>query len=117
MRFLVDECTGSHVARHLSALGHDVFSVFDSARGDTDDEVLARALAEQRILITNDRDFGDAVFRDGKLHCGIVLLRLEVEITGRKIAVLDRLLAQWSAELPGRFVVVSESRVRFRPPL
>jgi hypothetical protein len=31
--------------------------------------------------------------------------------------VLDRLLAQWSAELPGRFVVVSESRVRFRPPL
>ncbi|HUQ72009.1 MAG TPA: DUF5615 family PIN-like protein [Planctomycetaceae bacterium] len=117
MRFLVDECTGPHVARHLAALGHDVYSVYDSARGSSDTEVLARANAEQRILITSDRDFGEAVFRRGEPHCGIVLLRLEVERTAGKIDVIDRLLSQWAAELPGRFVVASEARVRFRPPL
>ena len=59
MRFLVDECTGPVVARWLSSRSHDVFSVFDDARGMTDDEVLAKAIAEQRILITNDKDFGE----------------------------------------------------------
>ena len=38
MRFLVDECTGSKVARWLRGENHDVFSVFDEARGMTDDE-------------------------------------------------------------------------------
>ena len=33
MRFLVDECTGPAVAEWLHAQGHEVFSVYDSARG------------------------------------------------------------------------------------
>jgi predicted nuclease of predicted toxin-antitoxin system len=38
MRFLVDECTGPGVARWLTQQGHDVFSVFDDARGGDDME-------------------------------------------------------------------------------
>ncbi len=64
MRFLVDECTGSKVAQWLRDEKHEVFSVFDEARGMTDDEVLAKALSENWILITNDKDFGEMVFRE-----------------------------------------------------
>jgi len=55
MRFLVDECTGPRVASWLRANAHEVFSVYDEARGMTDDDVLAKAYSERWILITNDK--------------------------------------------------------------
>jgi predicted nuclease of predicted toxin-antitoxin system len=55
MRFLVDECAGPSVARWLVSKGHDVFSVFDSARDISDMEILERAFAEERIIVTNDK--------------------------------------------------------------
>jgi len=61
MRFLVDECTGPAVASWLRDQNHDVFSVFDQARGMDDDGIIRKALDEQWILITNDKDFGDKV--------------------------------------------------------
>ncbi len=64
MRFLVDECTGPSVARWLREAGHDVFSVYEEARGIDDDTVIARAVAENRIIVTNDKDFGEKVYRD-----------------------------------------------------
>jgi predicted nuclease of predicted toxin-antitoxin system len=63
MRFLVDECAGSTVARWLRDRQHEVFSVYDEARGMTDDEIIKKAFAENWILITLDRDFGGMVYR------------------------------------------------------
>ncbi len=59
MRFLVDESTGPSVAEWLSAQGHEVFSVYDSARGMDDSEIVKIAFDDNRILITNDKDFGE----------------------------------------------------------
>src|SRR6185295_8649796 len=42
MRFLVDECTDPKVAAWLRAEGHEVFSVFDEARGVEDDQVIQK---------------------------------------------------------------------------
>ena len=70
MRFLVDECTGPSVARWLQDQDHEVFSVFDEARGVDDDTILQEALEERWILITDDKDFGDRVYRDGRVHRG-----------------------------------------------
>jgi len=64
MRFLVDECTGSAVAQWLRAQKHEVFSVYEEARGINDDEVIAKAFAENWILITNDKDFGEKIYRE-----------------------------------------------------
>ncbi len=58
MKFIVDECTGPSVANFLIEQGHDVFSVYDSARGIPDKSVLEIANLEDRVLITNDKDFG-----------------------------------------------------------
>lgn len=76
-------------------------------------EVIQIAFAEQRILITNDKDFGEKVFREQWPHHGIVLLRLDNERSAHKIHVLEQLLATYAEQLAHHFVVVTESRVRF----
>jgi predicted nuclease of predicted toxin-antitoxin system len=77
MRFLIDECTGPAVAHWLADQGHDVASVYDDDPGIDDADVVAWAADEQRILVTNDKDFGDRVFRDKEIHAGVILLRLD----------------------------------------
>lgn len=64
MRFLVDECTGPAVAEWLRKQGHDVFSVFEESRGTDDDTIIRKAFEADSILITNDKDFGEKVYRD-----------------------------------------------------
>jgi len=113
MRFLVDECTGPMVASWLRDQNHEVFSVYDEARGLDDDEVIQKALEGERILITNDKDFGEKVYRDGRLHSGVILLRLQDERSKSKIRVLSNLLNMYSDRIPNSFLVVTEQRVRF----
>jgi predicted nuclease of predicted toxin-antitoxin system len=113
MRFLVDESTGPAVARWLREQGHEVFSVYDEARGLDDDNLIQKAFTEDWILVTSDKDFGEKVYRDQRPHKGIVLLRLEDERTTNKTNTIQKLLENYSERLPNNFVVVSESQVRF----
>lgn len=113
MRFLVDECTGPAVARWLREQHHEVFSVYEEARGMSDDEVIVKAFAEDWILITNDKDFGEKVYRERRPHKGVILLRLEDERAVNKIATLRRLLESYAGQLADQFLVVTESHVRF----
>jgi predicted nuclease of predicted toxin-antitoxin system len=116
MRFLVDECTGPAVARWLREQGHDVVSVYDQARAAADDVVLQMAKDETRILVTNDKDFGEKVFRSKQSHCGVILLRLTDERPTVKIQVISRLLDLYADKLQGSFVVVSERRIKIGKP-
>ncbi|NOT60567.1 MAG: DUF5615 family PIN-like protein [Acidobacteria bacterium] len=113
MRFLVDECTGPKVARWLVGEGHEVYSVFDEARGADDHTLLAKAFAEDWILITNDKDFGEMVYRERHPHHGIIFLRLTDDRAHNKIEVLRQLLENYADKLPDHFVVATETRVRF----
>ena len=113
MRFLVDECTGPTVATWLRDNDYEVFSVFEDARGMDDEDIIQKAVEENWILITNDKDFGDKVYRDGRLHRGVILLRLEDERPATKIHVLSHLFRNYIDRVPGSFVVVTENQVRF----
>ncbi len=113
MRFLVDECTGPAVARWLASQGHEVFSVYDAARGLDDESILRKTFAEGWILVTNDGDFGAKVFRERRPHRGIVFLRLKDERSANKIETLCRLIEEYGDRLPDSFVVVTEDQVRF----
>ncbi|MFQ6093471.1 MAG: DUF5615 family PIN-like protein [bacterium] len=112
MRFIVDECTGPAVARWLCKHEHDVFSVYEEVRGLDDDGVLQKAVADNRILITNDKDFGEMIFHEEKVHKGVILFRLEDERVANKIKVLKRLLERYADQLVDNFVVVTETTVR-----
>lgn len=113
MRFIVDECTGPAVAAWLREKNHEVFSVFDEARGMDDDDIIRKALDEKWILVTNDKGFGDKVYRDGRLHKGVILLRLEDERPSAKIHVLSRLIGAYSDRIPNSFLVATQWQVRF----
>ena len=107
MRFLVDEC------KWLRGQEHEVFSVYDEARGLDDDAILQKAFAENWILITNDKDFGEKIYREGCPHRGVILLRLDDERAAVKIETLRRLLRSYADRLSDQFVVVTAAKVRF----
>ena len=75
MRILADESVEGKIVARLRDGGHDVAYVPESFAGIRDDEVLARANAEDRVLLTEDKDFGDLAFFYGSRSLGIVLLR------------------------------------------
>ena len=113
MRFLVDECTGPAIARRLRDQSHEVFSVYEEARGMGDDEILDKAYSEDWIVITNDKDFGEKVYRDKQPHHGVVFLRLQDERAASKIDAIEKLLDGYEDQLADAFVVVTETQVRF----
>ncbi len=113
MRFLVDENTGVIVGRWLRSQNHEVFSVYEEARGTDDDLILQKSLDENWILITCDKDFGEKVYREQRSHHGVVFLRLEDERNSNKINVLQSLLESYAEQLVDNFVVVTEKQVRF----
>jgi len=113
MRFLVDECTGPSVAAWLREQGHEVFSVYDEARGASDDDIIDKAATENWVLLTNDKGFGEKVFRDRRITGGVILLRLRDERSTVKIRVVSALIANHADRLADSFVVATESQVRF----
>ncbi|MEK9138300.1 MAG: DUF5615 family PIN-like protein [Bacteroidota bacterium] len=99
MWFLVDECVGPAVAEWLRSEGHQVFSVYESTPGADDDLIIQKAADENWILITNDRDFGEKVYRQQRPHRGVVFLRLADERSRNKIAILESLLEHYADQL------------------
>ncbi len=109
----MDESTGPAVALWLRSQGHEVYSIYDSARGMDDDDIIRMAFAETWILVTNDKDFGDKVYRERRPHRGIILMRLQDESAHIKIEVLLGLIERYPDQLVDRFIVLTEKRVRF----
>lgn len=78
MRFLVDESTDPAVASWLSQQGHEVFSVCTEARGMDNDDVIHKAFTENWILIPNDKDFREKVYREqGSVRSCLVINRVD----------------------------------------
>jgi predicted nuclease of predicted toxin-antitoxin system len=65
VRWLADECVDAGLVSHLRAAGHDVIYMAEVSPAASDARVLMRAQAERRILLTEDKDFGDLVFAVG----------------------------------------------------
>src|SRR5438105_15395275 len=102
------------VARLRSA-GHDVFYVAEIASGATDEQVIQRAHEDGRMPVTEDKDFGDLVFRLDMAAPGIVLLRVSPGEHLLKWTRLEAAIAQFGERLIGRYVVIEEGRFRSRP--
>ncbi|MFN8483510.1 MAG: DUF5615 family PIN-like protein [Anaerolineae bacterium] len=114
MRFIVDESTGVAVVMYLRAEGHDVLSVAEDMPQAQDDDILARAVEENRVLLTNDKDFGELAFRKGRQHRGIVLLRLGDDSADNRIRMTRLVLEQHLDQLPNHFVAVTDNGIRIR---
>jgi predicted nuclease of predicted toxin-antitoxin system len=114
MKFLFDQSADFRLIAHLRHLGHDVAVISRNyPPGLPDEDVLAIARAEQRILILADRDFGELIFHHGRTHAGVMFFRLPGASLQTKIAQLDTVLADYAAELGrGEFLVVTPGQIR-----
>jgi len=116
MRFLLDENVDARTATYLRAAGHDVTTAQDDpGMGSQDTEVLAAALNDRRVLVTNDTDFGELILRRGLPHSGVILFRLQTNAFAAKQAALELVLRDYSDRL-SEFLVVMDGRVRVRRP-
>ncbi len=112
MRFLLDEGLPFRMAAFLAGEGHDVVACgLDYPHALTDRQILAIAHREQRALLTNDKDFGDLVFRDRLPHAGVILFRLGYVPIDVRIALLRQALTD-HADRMDQFIVVSAHGAR-----
>lgn len=115
MRFLLDQSSNARLIPHLQLLGHDAIRVGrEHPPGLPDTEGLRLAYAEGRILITDDRDFGELIFRERQPHMGVIYLRLG-DYVPLDVAIerLEHVLSNFADQL-GQFLVVTRHRVRVR---
>jgi predicted nuclease of predicted toxin-antitoxin system len=95
VRWLADECIAATLVAYLRADGHDVLYVAEAAAGLSDADVVALASREIRLLLTEDKDFDDLVFRRERVIIGVVLMRINPENPALKATVSGGHRAIW----------------------
>lgn len=114
MKFLADEGVDRSIVNALRELHHNVYYVIEETRSLSDDELLAIAANEKRILLTRDKDFGELVYRLGKQHTGVILIRLEGYTTEIRSQMVSMIIEKHQHELIDAFTVVQPKVVRIR---
>lgn len=114
MKFLLDVCSSSHSLRTaLTDLGHDVCLVGADDSCASDEAVLSRARLEGRIVITEDKDFGELVFVQRRPHSGIVRF-LDMPVREQVVAMQEVLMHYCVALEANAIIVVTRGRIRIR---
>ena len=88
--------------------------IAETGPGLSDTDVIALALREKRLLLTEDKDFGDLVFRRERAVPGVVLIRIGSETPIMKTARLAAAVERYGEGLWGRYTVIEEGRFRSR---
>lgn len=114
MRFLLDVCAASRTLHEsLIGLGHDVLSARDGYSRASDETLLALAFEERRVLVTEDKDFGELVYLRRLPHPCIVRL-VGLRVTEKVDAMRDLIERHGDAMREGAVIVVTGRRVRIR---
>ena len=113
MKVLLDTCVWGGVKQVLRNAGHDAIWAGDWEQDPGDDEILALAYSESRVLITLDKDFGEMAIVFGQPHSGI--LRLVNMSTKMQAEICVEVLARYESNLLGGALITAErDRVRVR---
>jgi predicted nuclease of predicted toxin-antitoxin system len=115
VRFLADENLDFAVVRGLRAAVHEVRALAEETVRTVDVEVMEMASSEQRILLTEDKDFGWLAFVAGAGSVGVILVRYPA--TARKAlgAAVVELVAEHGEALRTAFTVLQPGHVRITP--
>lgn len=114
MKILVDVGVGKAVEHWLKSQDPDVISVRDLDPSMTDDAILAMAAAENRLVITMDKDFGELIVRSSRSHAGVLLLRLDDANSHEKLEVVRRIFGLHREALAGNYCIYYKGRLRIR---
>jgi len=113
MQFLIDSCISLFAVKALRDTGHAVVWIPETGEDPGDEVILQRAVEENRILVTADKDFGDLVFVFEKPHSAIIRI---VDIPARDHgAILLRLIQTHLPDIEKKsLITVDRHRVRVR---
>lgn len=114
MKFLADESCDFAVVRTLRDAGYEVLAVADVSPSASDDAVIALAAQENRILLTEDKDFGQLVFAEQQNSGGVILVRFPATARASLSTAILQLVTQAGDHLVGRFTVLQPGRVRIQ---
>ena len=115
MKLLLDTCVWGGAKKTLESSGHDVVWAGDWAEDPGDEEILAKAHNEGRILVTLDKDFGEIAIVKGKPHSGILRL-VNLSANQQGIVCLRVIEANGQVLQSGAIITVEPGRIRVRPP-
>jgi predicted nuclease of predicted toxin-antitoxin system len=114
IKFLADESCDFTVVRTLRSADYDVVAVAESLPSTPDVEVLRFAVEEERILLTEDKDFGEWVFAHGEVMSGVVLIRFPADMRSELGKAVTSLVAEHGSNLVKSFTVLEPGRARIR---
>lgn len=114
MIFLCDENVHRGTVGRLRADGHNVFYIPEFAPSISDEDVLERANALGAVLVTGDKDFGELMYRQGKLAAGVLLIRLHGLSPEERAELVSASVREHGGELVGAFSVLTPSKLRIR---
>jgi predicted nuclease of predicted toxin-antitoxin system len=112
VRFLADENCDFAVVRALRAAGHDVRALAEETSRTDDGEVIVLAAREQRVLLTEDKDFGWLAFVRGAEHEGVILMRFPGSERQTLAGSVTALVEEHGEELRGSFTVLQPGQAR-----
>ena len=114
MKILADEGVDRPVVERLRQSSHQVWYVAEMESGIPDNVVLDLANREGAVLLTADKDFGELVFRQGRMTGGVILVRLAGISPARKAEIVASALAAHGDEMEEAFTVITPGAVRIR---
>ena len=112
MRFLADESGDFTVVRALRTAGHEVLAVAEISPRADDTSIIELTIRENRVLITEDKDFGQLVYANKQASGGVLFIRFPARIRRRLPQAIVDLVNQNGERLIGAFVVVQPGRTR-----
>lgn len=114
MNLLADESVDQLIVDRLRRDGHDLVYIAGLSPSVSDDDVLRQANVQSSLLVTGDKDFGELVYRQRRVHGGVVLLRLFGLSAGLKANIVAEAFRDRGAEMARGFTVISPGIVRIR---
>jgi predicted nuclease of predicted toxin-antitoxin system len=112
LHFLADESCDFAVVRALRAEGHDVLAVSEVTHRSVDSELIEQAHREQRILLTEDKDFGWLVYVSHADSSGVILIRFPGNARRTLVQAVMQVVEEQGERLHRAFVVVQPGHVR-----
>ena len=116
MRFLADENFPLRGVELLASVGHEVATIILESPGLPDEQVMLRAVREDRVLLTFDRDHGRLLYQTGMaVPEGVVYFRFDPDYPEEPVEYLLALLEQPEPSIFGMLTVVGRNGIRQRP--
>lgn len=110
---LADENIPFEITKTLRGHGIEVTSIYETARGVSDEKVIELALKYGFLLLTEDKDFGEWVFAHHAKGLSVLFLRYSVEELQEITQALIYLLKTQSLQRPF-FATITAKKIRVR---